>query len=67
MFGRKNRNPAPDVCDCQELTQVDGEGDRYYPKDSNGKPTGHHPECEYYVPPRPFDGRSRRRTDPGLG
>lgn len=47
----KQTHPDPEKCDCQELTQVDGQGQKYWPKDKNGKPTGHHPECEFYQSP----------------
>jgi hypothetical protein len=49
----KAKNPNHELCDCTEKTQVDGQGKKYWPRDANGKPTGHHPTCEYYVPPLP--------------
>lgn len=47
----RKRDPDPEICDCQELTQIDGSAHKYHPKDKNGRPTGHDPACEHYVPP----------------
>jgi len=51
MLFQKKRDPDPEKCECADLTQVDGEGDKYHPRDANGRRTGHDPRCEHYVPP----------------
>jgi hypothetical protein len=60
MFKRQRKtNPDPKLCDCSEQTQVEGQGDKYWPKDASGKPTGHDPTCEYYK--RPATHREARK------
>jgi hypothetical protein len=62
MFNRKKKpDPDPKLCDCSERTQVDGQGDKYWPKDASGKPTGHDPTCEYYKRP-PGYGKAQKIT-----
>lgn len=47
----KSKDPNHELCDCTEKTQVEGDGHKYWPKDKRGKPTGHHPSCEFYKRP----------------
>jgi len=51
VFGDKKDDPAN--CSCWDLTMVGFSSNQYAPSDERGRPTGHHPLCQYYeMPPR---------------
>lgn len=44
--------PEPALCECRDRAMGGFPAMAYWPLDVHGEPTGHHPACPHYVPPR---------------